>query len=140
MIEKEKGLGYRSLSKKYKLNISTIKNWCRDYQSFGIESIRRSMRKTEYSDKLKLSVLRFRQEHGLFYRETAKHFQIKNLATIANWNRIYCEEGIAGLSRALGRPKKDGENDMSKRPQKPRQLTKSEWEELQELRERNEYL
>lgn len=137
------GVGYKSLSKKYEIKVSTIRNWCRQYQSFGIDGIRKTMQKTDFSGDFKLSVLRYRQQHELSYRETAQHFQIKNSATIANWNRVYREKGIAALSKPLGRPKKDGVSDMSKKPEKPekpRQLSKNEWQELQELRVRNDYL
>ena len=138
--ENEVGYGYKYLSKKYSINRDTIENWLQQYKMYGPEGLKKSMFKSDYSGEFKLSVLKYRQNHELTYRETAEHFGIKNPSTIANWNRIYKEEGFESLCAAVGRSKEKGDSDMPKDTNKPKKLDKSEREELIELRERNQYL
>lgn len=107
---------------------------------YGENGLKKSMSKTNYSGEFKLSVLKYRQNHELSYKETAKHFAIKNHSIIANWKKKYEEEGFEGLCGTVGRPKKNGDTDMPNDTNRPKKLTKSEREELIELRERNQYL
>ena len=138
--ENRDGYGRKYLSKKYNIPEGTIHRWIEQYQSFGSSGIEKSMGKTKYSGEFKLSVLKYRQINQLSYRETSEHFNIKNYTTIANWKRKYYEEGIEGLHGFVGKTKKAGDTDMSKKTDKERNLTKSESEELIKLRNRNEYL
>lgn len=97
---------------------------------------------TKYSPEFKIAVIMDMSENHLGYRETARKYKIgndvcqgKNLAI--KWERIYLEEGAAGLMterrgrNSTGRPRKkpldkDVENDLIA--------------ENQRLKERNEYL
>lgn len=140
-MENEKGYGNGYLSKKYHIPCATIKNWITQYKSFGEDGLRKSMSKTKYSGEFKFSVLQYRQIHGLSYRETAEHFEIKNGSTIANWQRAYDNQGINGLFSKAGRPKKTGESSMkNKDVQEFKEISESEKEELIRLREKNMYL
>lgn len=137
------GFGYKYLANKYSIPSNTIENWCEQYKIYGEEGIEKSMSKTKYTSVFKLSVLKYRQINKLSYRETAEHFGIKNKSTIANWQRTYDEKGFAGLNGSIGRPKKTGEINMTedKKPiPKIEKLSKSEREELIELREKTKYL
>lgn len=138
--EKEEGYGSKYLSKKYNIKLRTIKNWINQYQMFGEDGLKKSMSKTNYSGEFKLSVLKYRQNHELSYRQTAEHFGIKNPSTIANWKRTYEEKGFDALYVSAGRPRKNGDSSMPKNTKRPKTLNKSEREELIELRERNQYL
>lgn len=141
--ENKEGYGYKFLANKYNIPKSTIENWCNIYQIYGEVGLEKSMSKTKYTGEFKLSVLKYRQIQGLSYRETAEHFNIKNLSTIANWQRVYNEKGFAGLNGAVGRPKNTGEINMTEGKEpilKIDKLTKSEREELIELREKTKYL
>ena len=142
MIVKEnlEGYGRRYLSKKYNLKDSTIEQWIIQYKMYGEEGIEKSMYKKTYTGEFKFSVLKYRQNYQLSYRETAKRFNIKNLSTIANWQRTYLEKGFEGLCGKVGRPRKNGDWDMPNDRKKPKKLTKYEREELIELRQRNQYL
>lgn len=141
--ENEEGYGYRYLANKYEIPWNTIKNWVREYKMYGEDGLKKIMSKTQYTGEFKLSVLKYRQINKLSYRETAEHFLIKNISIIANWQKNYDEKGFEGLNKAVGRPKKTGEINMTedKKPNsKIDKLTKSEREELIELREKTKYL
>ena len=100
---------------------------------------------TKYSPEFKIAVIMDMRENHLNYRETVrKYWNTQNRAEedkykgrVKAWERIYLEEGAAGLMEEHRGRKSTG---------KPRKqpLNKSVEEELiaenQRLRERNEYL
>lgn len=47
----------------------------------------------------KLDVLKFRKDTGFSYRVTANTFGIPEPLLIANWNRIYSQDGVNGLKK-----------------------------------------
>lgn len=133
--ENEDGYGKDYLSKKYNIPRATIQNWFHSYKILGEEGLKKSKTHTSYSGEFKLSVLEYRQINGLSFLETAKHFKIKQPATIVGWQRQYKEKGFEGLCGQKGRPKKIGDSNMAKD-----KLTTSEKEELIKLRQENLYL
>ena len=138
--ENEEGYGQNYLAKKYGIHVSTIRGWIEKYTSLGESGLRKSMSKTKYSGEFKLSVLQYRQNHELSFRQTAEHFGIKNLTTIASWSQIYEQHGSQALCGSVGRSQKTGDSQMPNKENQPKKLSKSEREELIALRERNEYL
>lgn len=95
----------------------------------------------KYSAELKMCVIMDMREHGLSYKATMRkyfpHLYPKNFAFLKQWERIYLTEGAAGFMverrgrGARGRPRKkplplEAESDLL--------------DEVQRLRERNEYL
>lgn len=111
-IVREYNQGYspQYLANKYHVAVGTIRNWCSQHEMYGREGLEKSMSKTKYSGEFKRSVLKYRQINQTSYKETAQRFGIKNISTIANWQRAFDTKGFAGL------------------------------EELIELREKNQYL
>ena len=104
--------------------------------------IREKKFNTKYSPEFKLSVIMDMRENHLSYRETARKYNIGSNESqgkdrLRGWERIYLEEGAAGLMaerrgrKSAGRPKKQP-------------LDKSVEEDLiaenQRLKERMEYL
>ena len=98
---------------------------------------------TKYSPEFKVRVIMGMRELGLSYRETVRKFKLGDpeiggtRQMVQRWERIYLEEGVAGLMaerrgrKSTGRPRKrpldkEVENDL---------IT-----ENQRLKERNEYL
>ncbi|WP_353420898.1 transposase [Staphylococcus nepalensis] len=55
------------------------------------------MKNKVYTREFKVSVLRFRQENMLSYRETARYFKISSISMICAWQRRLEEKGILGL-------------------------------------------
>ena len=97
---------------------------------------------TKYSPEFKIAVIMDMRENHLSYRETARKYSIGSNESqgkdrLRGWERIYLEEGAAGLMaerhgrKSTGRPRKQP-------------LEKSVEEDIiaenQHLRERNEYL
>ena len=100
---------------------------------------------TKYSPEFKIAVIMDMRENHLSYRETVRKYwstqseaeEDKYKGRVKAWERVYLEEGAAGLMterrgrKSTGRPKKQP-------------LKKSVEEDLiaenQRLRERNEYL
>ena len=97
---------------------------------------------TKYSSEFKIAVIMDMRENHLSYRETARKYSIGSNESqgkdrLRGWERIYLEEGAAGLmAERHGRKSTD-------RPRK-QSLDKSVEEDIiaenQRLRERNEYL
>lgn len=130
-------LGYRALSKKYEIsNKSLIERWVAQYKAFGPEGLSKRLKNKVYTIEFKVSVLRFRQENMLSYRETARHFKISNISMICAWQHRLEEKGILGLdNNQKGRPSK-----MDKKHSKTKSKSTSEREELERLRNENEML
>lgn len=139
VLEHEAGIGYQSLSQKYQINWHTIENWYLQYKRLGEAGLRRSKSNTHFTRDFKLSVIQYKQYHGLSYRETAKHFQLKCPTSIASWERKYAQEGPDGLSRKIGKANKPGVNPVTQDKDKGN-LKHSDIEELARLKEENTYL
>lgn len=63
--------------------------------------------KKVYTLETKLEAIRLREEEGLIYREITGRLKIRDPERVRVWMRIYRREGIAGLKKPRGRPKKD---------------------------------
>ena len=60
-----------------------------------------------YSLETKLEAIRLKEEEGLIYQEITERLEINDPQRVRVWMRIYRREGIAGLKKPRGRPKKD---------------------------------
>lgn len=101
----------------------------------------------KYSPEFKVSVIMDMREHGLSYSETMRkyfpHLKKNNFKFLKKWERIYLEEGAAGLmkERRGGKTKKDNPNIG--RPRKTPLEKEIEGDliaENQRLKEENLYL
>ena len=73
------------LSKKYKIPLSTIKNWIKWYIDNGIKGVSKKVKNKIYTSNFKLFVLQYRKTNNLTFRETAVKFDITNDSIIVNW-------------------------------------------------------
>ena len=80
--------------------------WTNQYKQFGEAGLRHQTTKQHYPLNFKLDVLRFKQDTGASYEETANLFNIKEPSIIANWKQTYLTEGAKGLNKPQGRPPK----------------------------------
>lgn len=102
---------------------------------------------TKYSPEFKISVILDMREHGLSYSDTMRkyfpNFPTKSYRFIKQWERIYLEEGAAGLMRERRGRATKADNPKIGRPRK-KPLDKEVEDDLiaenQRLKERNEYL
>jgi len=104
---------------------------------------------TKYSPEFKLSVILDMREHHLSYKETARRFLCSKgqednyIKQIQRWERIYLEEGAVGLSiERRGRATKMDNLKKGRPRKKPldKQIENDLIAEVQQLKERNEYL
>ena len=97
---------------------------------------------TKYSPEFKISVIMDMRENHLSYRETARKYNIgsnesQGKERLRGWERIYLEEGAAGLMaerrgrKSTGRPRKQPLNQS---------MEEDLIAENQRLKERIEYL
>ena len=102
---------------------------------------------TRYSPEFKISVILDMREHHLGYHETMRKYfpdlEQKNYSFIKVWERIYLEEGVAGLyAERRGRQTKM-DNPKKGRPRKkplPPEVEEDLIAENQRLKEQLEYL
>ena len=87
-------LGYTLLAKKYSISDrSLIQKWVNQYKINGKDELQSKGTKKKYPLCFKLDVLRFKQDTGASYKDTANAFGISEPSIIANWKRIYLKEG-----------------------------------------------
>lgn len=96
---------------------------------------------TKYSPEFKISVILDMRENGLSYMATMRkyfpHLYPKNFAFLKKWERIYLEDGAEGfMVERRGRSPKGRPRNKSLPPEAENDLL----DEVQRLRERNEYL
>lgn len=124
----EGGGGARYLAKKYGVtSVSQIQVWINIYEQTGEEGLKPRNTHSSYTGEFKLHVIKYRQINRLSYKETANIFKIARGCTIANWQRIYLEDGIGGLNRPIGRSRKVPQQVKDKPSKK---LNESEKEEF----------
>lgn len=132
--------GYQTIAKKYGMkSYSPLRDWVLNYKVYGADGLKPKKTKTNYTLDFKLTVLKFMQETGSSYRETAHHFKLHNPSMIANWKRSYLKGGTEGLNKPTGRPSKMSKKKKSK-PFKKRSIKSSEVDRIQALEAENEYL
>ena len=125
------------LSKKYKIPLSTIKNWINWYIDNGIEGISKKFKNKSYTGNFKLFVLQYRKTNNLTFRETAIKFDISNASIIANWQKKYNESGLDGLNSKTKGRKPKMKKSLPIEQKRKKNLQESEREELLRLREEN---
>lgn len=98
--------GFKSVAQRYDLDYATVRRWVAAYQQHGVSGLRKKF--SHYSAEFKLSVLRRMQHEELSARQALALFNIRGgTGVIADWQRRYHEQGLAGLQpNSRGRPKK----------------------------------
>ena len=136
----EGSLGYALLAKKHNISSKTqIQNWVNQYKEDGKEGLKRRKTKKKYPLNFKLDVLRFKQDTGASYTETANAFGINEPSIIANWKQKFVQEGTKGLNNPQGRPPKMPKENKKKTNQKNKKKDQ-DTDELELLKKENEYL
>jgi len=128
-------LGYKLLAEKYNIqNKSSIQNWVRSYQEYGVEGIMCKSSKKVYSVQFKLDVLHFKKQTGASYQDTAIEYKMNNPSLIANWQRIFLKDGVEGLKpKTKGRPSMSKKKDIKPTKQENKMPREKELERENEL-------
>ncbi|HJF33973.1 MAG TPA: helix-turn-helix domain-containing protein [Sporosarcina psychrophila] len=135
-------LGYTLLSKKYNISYkSEIQKWVNQYKMNGKEGLQIKKTKKKYPLNFKLNVLRFKQDTGASYKETANAFGISEPSIIANWKSKYLKDGAEGLNKPQGRPPKMPKPDKNqKKTEEKNEKNNQVTHEIELLKKENEYL
>jgi len=134
----ETGGGYETTAKHFKMPaFGVVRKWVKKYETHGASGLLRNQEK--YDGQFKKKVVEYMHENHLSLQETAIHFNLSGDYVVKKWERIYYEEGIAGLhEERRGRSRK-----MVRKPTK-KKLPKATEEDLiaevQRLRIENAYL
>lgn len=132
---------YRIIALKYGVSsCSVLRIWVNQYKEFGEEGLEIKSRNTVYTSKFKLSVLKFRQENMLSYRDTANHFRIINPIIIANWQHQFDEKCRLDIDNKQKGRSYTMTKKRAKLNNKNLPLNENEREELERLRNENETL
>ena len=132
------GIGLKTLAKEYFVCVGDIQKWRDAYLANGVAGL--CTKHGTYSGEFKVSVVEYMQNTGASIRKTAAYFNIPSYTTVANWERIYHENG----KEALFEERRGGASKMRiKKTQKVKKQTdvnKDLLAEVQRLRMENEYL
>src|SRR5690625_2296026 len=135
-------LGYTLLSKKYNIpSKSQLQKWVNQYKKYGKEGLKTKRWNKKYTLNFKLDVLRFKQDTGASYKDTANAFGIGEPSIVANWKRQYVQEGAQGLNKPQGRPPKMPKPDKNqKKTEEKNEKNNQVTHEIELLKKENEYL
>ena len=135
---REKGIGYGTIAKQFKVRDTIIERIWYRYVKHGIEGIKHPSKNKKYSAEFKLEVIN-RVFQGESKTRLAAIYNIPGPGTIVLWMKKYKELGYNGLEGKQGRPR-GRPKIMTKKEKKNTPLTNEEREELIRLRKEKEYL
>lgn len=137
-------LGLRATAALHNVDFASLRKWVAAYEAIGIAGIQRKRRQS-YDLKFKIEVLQKLRSEELSYRQAGALFNVRRFDSIAEWERAYNKDGIAGLmphqpsrrDRAApgGAPKPAPDSAGAEMPSRQELL-----EELEALRAENAYL
>ena len=98
-----------AVSNRHGIAASTVRRWVAAYRAHAEATVKK--KRSRYSAKYKLAVLKHMREHALSHRQTEAYFDIRSAGMIGRWERQYDAGGIQALS--------DGPQACSKKMQEP---------------------
>lgn len=102
----EQGMqGFKRVAQGYGIDPGMVRRWVKAYQQHGLLGLRRQF--SHYTAQFKLSVLDRIQQEELSMSQAIALFNLRvSSNVIADWQRKYHEQGLAGLQpKPRGRPK-----------------------------------
>ena len=131
-------IGLKVLAKEYFVCPGDIQKWRDAYLENGVAGL--CTTRGTYTGDFKVSVVEYMHNTGASIRKTAAHFNIPSFKSVADWERIYYENGKEALYiERRGRASKMGIKKSSK-TNKPIEANEDLLAEVQRLRMENEYL
>jgi len=132
------GGGYETTAKHFNIAAhSNVRKWVKKYEAHGEKGLTKNTKK--YDGKFKIYVVEYMHRNKLSYHETAVQFNLSGDYVASKWERIYYEEGVAGLhEERRGRSRKMGRKATKKKL--PKATEEDLIAEVQRLRMENAYL
>lgn len=132
---KNDGWSTRESARVLGVHHSAVTRWIQLYDVNGYDGL--TNEGASYDGNFKIMVVKYMHENDLSPNETAAKFCIKGSATVFKWNKIYIEEGPAGLLKK----KSKGQIKRIMNNKDIQDKTKEDLvEENERLRMENEYL
>ena len=88
-------ISFGEAARNYHVDKGDVQKWVAAYQAYGMAGIIKQ--RISYPGKFKQEVIEDMRANNLSLRETAAKFNLGNHGVVANWERIYMEEGTEGL-------------------------------------------
>ena len=83
------GMGYGGISDRYGVPISTLRQWIRQYQTFGVEGLRDRERNQSYSGELKRFAVEEYQSGKCSLHDICVKYKIHSDKQLRNWIKVY---------------------------------------------------
>ena len=83
------GMGYREISKHYGVPIRTLREWVRQYQTFGVEGLMEKGRNQSYSAELKRCAVEEYQSGKGSLQDICIKYKIHSDRQLRNWIKVY---------------------------------------------------
>jgi transposase len=80
----------------HNVDVASLRKWVAAYEALGIAGIQRKRRQT-YDLHFKLQVVQRVKSEQLSYRQAGAIFNVRRFDSIAEWERAYDKDGVAGL-------------------------------------------
>ena len=137
-------LGLKKTAELHGVDVASLRKWVAGYEALGIAGIQQKRRQT-YDLRFKLDVLQRMKADGLSCRQAGAIFNVRRCNSIAEWERAYSRDGIAGLMphHATRRANRVPEAPPDNRPPTPARNDRADklcLDELETLRAENAYL
>lgn len=89
-------LGLKKTPELHGVDVASLRKWVAGFEALGIAGIQQKRRQT-YDLRFKLDVLQRMKADGLSCRQAGAIFNVRRCNSIAEWERAYSRDGIAGL-------------------------------------------
>jgi transposase len=126
--------GYERFAKKCGLAKHTLRIWVLRYRKHGAAGLARKTGR--YDADFKMSVIRHMWENALSYTQAAAVFNVRNVSSVAAWERRYRDGGAL----ALDPPRKISCTGMQAPTSKPDPLPEDDKRSREDLLKELEYL
>ena len=129
---------FRSLADEYHVDKSDVQKWRDSYLCNGFKGL--ACTNGTYSGEFKVAAVEYMETTGSSLRQTMARFDIKSIASLIAWKKIYYEEG----PEALFEERRGGASKLnikkSTTPEEQAENNEDLLAEVKRLRMENEYL
>ena len=89
-------LGLNATAALHNVDVASLRKWVAAFEALGVAGIQRKRRQT-YDLHFKFQVVQKVKSDQLSYRQAGALFNVRRFDSIAEWERAYDKDGVAGL-------------------------------------------